>query len=407
MKPGRLLPLPTLVTPATLTIRASHLRTFENLNVPNLQISQYLNASSLAAVPQNDNDKNFNDQIYLQRFVEFYAGRNYGILFATGPSPRMTQMIQATASTGELFQKPRPVASTQGGNMTYQIETTSPGIRCGQATIPESRDTLAAAYTFMTGNVFSSNTTVNQSDYALLTFANNDPSANDYSRQHLYYFAMVPSRNQTTKQQQPLPLTLQQTESYNALYNTSLANRLWVAIGPGNASSHMEPTFLSCQLWNVSYSFNISFLSDRQTTSLIKKTYLNTVQPMVGWNDRDDEDVQDQGNTTKGELGANAARLTYTMFFLGICERIAGSVYTLSFEGGYNQVKDGGIQQTVLTGSTDYYAALIKGQDAASGGPPNLALIQSLQPTNKSLSTMIEELAVNVTANMLGTSYFR
>ena len=391
-----------MITPATLSVKTSHSRTFENLSIPNLQISQYLNTTGLPLL-NNKNEHN-DDYIYLERFVEFYGGRTWDTQYVTGPSARMTQMIQATASTGEVFQKPRPVSPIQGGNLTYQVETISPGIRCSPATVAESKDTLVAAYTSMTGNVYSSNITINKTSSSLLTFMDTNPDTTDYSKYFLYYFAMVPSRNDTTKQPRPLPLTLEQTESYNELYNTSLANRLWIAISPGNASSNIDPTFISCQLWNVSYSFNISFSSDRQTTTLTETKYLNTVQPMVGSNFKLENEVKDQGNNTLGELGADAARMTYTMFFFGICERVTGLIYTQNAARAINNVQDGGIRQTILTGSIDYYSALINGQ---KGGYLDPALIQSLQPTNKSLSSMIEELAVNVTSNMLGNSYFR
>jgi len=400
--PLRLLPLPSLVTPATLSVKPSHSRTFESLSVPNLQINQYLNATTLKS---KDSMERY---YYISRFVEFFTGNAGEKVLTTGPSTRLSQMMLATASTGQLFQKPRPVSSVQGGNLTYQIETISPGIRCGLATKEEADETLVAAYTSMSNELYSSNITVYNSTKSQFTYTNK-VSDSLYTTYHLYYFAMVPSPNETAKHPQPLPLTLERSHNYQE-YNTSLANRLWIIISPGNGSSNVEPTFLSCQLWNVSYSFNISFSSEQQTTKLTNTKYLNTVQPMMGYNDslRNSGEgynyIMDQGDTIFGQFGANAARMTYTMFFLALCKQITGSIYTVNYARGNDQVADGGIQNTVLTGSTDYYSALIKGQNGEYGNEP---LAQGIQQTNKTLSSMIEELAANVTSNMLGSSYFR
>jgi len=390
-----------VVTPGTLSVKASRSLSSEDLSFPNLQISQYLNVSTLK---QNGNnvysEKDSENETYLRHFIRFAPGGKGEVYITAGPSQPLSKIIQATASTGEIFPKPRPVSTKSHGNLTFQIETISPGIRCGAATKDESNEILAAAYTYMTSRPYDAQATLDKSSYSLFTF--ND-STSQTTRYHLYYFAMVPSFNTTSNQAQPLPLDLDGGKEYSENYNTSLADRLWIAVSPGNgnATSSVDPTFISCQLWNVSYTFNTSFSSDRQTTILTDTKYLNPVQPMVGW---DDKTTTTRESPTIGGAGTNAARMTYTMFFLGICERLTGIVYTSADMTTVN-VLEGGIRHTVLTGSTDYFDAVVKGQNGILSETKSIE--QSLQPTNKSISSMIEELSANVTSNMLGNTFFR
>jgi len=209
---------------------------------------------------------------------------------------------------------------------------------------------------------------------------------------------MVPFLNPDSEDGQFAPVPLGSNVEY---IDTPAANASKIWIVATQSINDTGPVFLECQLWNVSHTYNISFLNDQQTTTLKDTQYLNTVYPLTGQGFDDDPDT---GNSTAAGFGADGARFIYTMFFLSLAEQIAGTMYTVLKGEDDAQIQEGGIATTILTGSNEYYSAYKNG--FTLGDHTQAIELANLQPTNQSLASMITSLAQNVTTNMLTDSFF-
>lgn len=377
----RLIPFVALITPATLSVKASYQEMTTLEEVPTLDISTHMYYPMMEGnyTPSLYEAPGFRNAVqYVERFAQVYGLVPFGGFSLKGASSRLARVISASAASGEVFPILRPF---RRANMTYQTDFFLPVIKCETSSEEVAQNTTLAAIGFanVTGDLGISTEDTGYSDF-------------DQYRMRIGYFAMVPRNNYTNE-----TITVQQVDDLSS--DDIFTNHIWIAIADqkntkptGYANeTRIIPSFITCKLWNASLHLNTSFLENTQSLRPGNLTYINEMNSLEVFNDLDT--VENMGNTA------------YSAFFLQLCRQLTGIVMLL-----YNNQLDikSHIGETALTGALDYVAMLeylhqnLQRTSAGLGASSPFS-----SPLNKSLSVLIEELSLNVSLNMLTDSSLR
>lgn len=150
-------------------------------------------------------------------------------------------------------------------------------------------------------------------------------------------------------------------------------------------------TFLTCQLWNASWTMNVSTAYNIQTVKLPRITLLNKVD--VAFNS-----WSLPSNYNGPPLQLNLNKTLYTVFFRGVAKHLLGYMGRTDSRGIKNTVRSSDIRGTVLAGSTEY-AKMLRSITPIDN--------TSAAESHKPLRTMIEEFSENVTFNLMTDEFFR
>ncbi|KAL0262038.1 hypothetical protein SLS55_003473 [Diplodia seriata] len=148
------------------------------------------------------------------------------------------------------------------------------------------------------------------------------------------------------------------------------------------------PTFVTCQLWNVSRTADIVTTNGVQSVHVTDTRFLNRFdqpfQPLYP------TDVENDPFATK--------QVFYTAFFLGIAKHLLGFIGTTKIGDTVVADPPASIQETVLTSSTEYVAMV---QNIST-----YYYSSSMVGSGKPLAAMIEDLARNVSLNLMTREFF-
>jgi hypothetical protein len=156
------------------------------------------------------------------------------------------------------------------------------------------------------------------------------------------------------------------------------------------------PTFITCQMWNASWTVNMTTTNNTQTIRTTRQDLLNLVEePLRSW-----------GNSAyhKENSTLNLNQALYTTFFLGIAKHLLGFVGAGRAPADAYPTRDeisalSDITQTVLADSAEYGTMMRNLSSLTS------MLDQGASP--KPLQVMIEEFSQNVTINLMSEDFFR
>lgn len=233
----RCLPLPSLVTPATLFVLPNIYVTWKELQVPSLEMYG-LNQTRAFTYSANSSGNTLNEQFL-------------------GPRTIVSRLSTATAAEGQILSIQPPFI-----NSTYSLEFYGPAVQCSE---PNSTvATIIHDLRLDSVQSFQGN---------LVEDAN-------------YYFAFVPNLSNYPNSSVPddgikpfVSVRLQKPEL--------ASNQLWMAysryvIDP-NGTRSIEDHYSVCQLYNASYSINLSFAEGAQIIQDTGTKILNTVDyPQLG-----------------------------------------------------------------------------------------------------------------------------
>lgn len=342
------LPLPSLVTPATLFVLPSARDTLSQANVSSLDMSgsQWSRfAYSVNATPSSP-------------------------LFFLGPRTIISRLSTATATQGKILD-----ISSPSMNSSYSLQFNGPAIQCQDADattvgiIDALRDQAVANYT---GDI--------------IEYMNN-------------YFAFVPDlsgfRNDTsaTKGVQMVSQTRLQTPSNasNELWMV-YSRYTWDSTGARSTVDH----YTSCKLYNASYDVGFSFNDGLQNVSTKDVTMLNEI---------------DYPSNTAPNTTAIQQQHAYSAVFWALSDLIVGSmgVFTeypknRSISTNFTEITTQ-IEHTSLLGSSDLDVFFDNSHFLYSTSPvigdqrlEDIALAQ-----NRTLNVLIEELAINTTISFMSS----
>lgn len=370
----RCLPLAALVTPATLSVKA----TYKNITTAGNVIS--LNISTIM-LTYDDPDAH---KDYIARFAELRYGTHggYGIV---GPSLHLARIISASASSGEIFQIAKPLSRP---NMTYQTELHIPAIKCENSSSAVARNTTAAAV-IAAGEGGKSSEPFNFSklDMGQLEYQNLDEVS--WPPMKIGYFAMIPQDDERMTRPWVSP---------NGLDYVDTPNQLWVVVADYGDDTRTNPRFLTCKLWNVSLSLNVTYFNDVQSVRPENFTYLNEVQTRKDW----------FGILEFPDQTADIANMVYSAFFWGICEKLTGYVVSSFNPPNWDLHDEANITTTTLAGASEFVAMMKNLSDLGDEdlSDEDLSDEDSLS-LNRPLGALIEELSLNTSLNMLTDGFLR
>lgn len=240
----RLIPFVALITPATLSVKASYQEMTTLEEVPTLDISTHMYYPMMEGnyTPSLYEAPGFRNAVqYVERFAQVYGLVPFGGFSLKGASSRLARVISASAASGEVFPILRPF---RRANMTYQTDFFLPVIKCETSSEEVAQNTTLAAIGFanVTGDLGISTEDTGYSDF-------------DQYRMRIGYFAMVPRNNYTNE-----TITVQQVDDLSS--DDIFTNHIWIAIADqkntkptGYANeTRIIPSFITCKLWNASTS---------------------------------------------------------------------------------------------------------------------------------------------------------
>lgn len=353
----RCIPLITLVTPASLSVKAASAQTLVIADVP------------VPLAPQ--------DIIPLKELLSIWVNTQGVIVHSdiTIGNHRVAEEFKklalSSAIFGEVFSIPRPFTDVDS---SYMIDFAAPGLKCGNSSSQVARNTTIAAlrsqgYSSETSSHDAHFLNISAIDFQQLEYSHAD------TRTQIGYFARMPTTNDTAA-------------DFGLANGTK--NEFHVVIADRAPETNtIVPTFLTCQLWNISRTVNITTASGIQDVHVTDTKLLNkfdqSFKPLYP------EDVAHSPFATE--------EVFYIAFFLSVAKNLLGFIGTTKTQNTIVSDPSASIQETVLTKSSEYVtmARNISTYYSTSSG----------LEVDKPLGLMIEELAQNVSLNLMTRDFFR
>jgi hypothetical protein len=397
---SRFIPLIALVAPATLSVKSDFAQSYVMASVPTPLVPQF--------IPFNETNAT-NVDAALSRWALLTAEGGHGDYRTTipGPTDQFARLILSTVTTGQVFPINQPF---QGADSSYSIDFIAPAVRCGKSTAEVARNTTLAA---IHSQGYSSNKTDNFSfnvsgiDFKQLSFNISNPGGYNSSYPvgilHVGYFAMIPfagAAEDNSSHIYDMNHISRDLSSFDDIgYSAGNKNELNILIADHSPETNVTmPTYVTCQLWNGSWTVHIDTTNNTQTVRTTDVQLLNLAQaPLRAWGDT---------AYSRENSSLNLNQALYTTFFQGVAKHLLGFVGTsrvladvYASEVGPSLMALSNIQQTVLAGSTEYLAML---QNLS-----NVAPIPDKGAMHKPLGAMIEEFSQNLTLNLMTDEFFR
>lgn len=344
----RLIPISSLVVPATLSIESVMRFNSSIISIPTLQISQPEQSHNFAVSAPIQNSPS-------------------GLAFE-GPRSFLTRLAVATAATGEVMLLQPP--ST---NATYDQKFEGPYVQCQKATTTISH----------------------QIDSNLQLFQQRLPSS--VKPISIDYYALVPAlggARQTLTTETVYSANLSDvTGSLNA------SNQLWIRLlrrnqtrTAANITAIVQPYHLSCQLYKAIYSVKFSWINGVQSLQLLDRQ----VGVPVKYPSPDDSRL-------------DSVAMGYSAFMLAMSDQLTGSmgffqdVNTTALP--YSRISTK-IATTTLIGSSDFDNYFLANHAIGAHLPPNEQFsAQRLQDMafarHRTLDALISELSSNITLSLI------
>src|SRR5277367_1146473 len=348
----RCLPLPSLVTPATLFVLPSTHIGWTNAQVPSLDMySSNQTKRFTYSVQSNSSDSE------TEQFL--------------GPRTIISRLSTATATQGQILPISPPFP-----NSTYTLEFYGPAVQCGEAN--------------------SSVATIIKSlrNEAVASFRGNIVENSDY------YFAFVPDLSNVGNSSAPnggvtavSQVRLQQPQN--------ASNQLWMVFSryilDTTGQRTTEDRCLLCQLYNATYNINLTFEEGSQTIQDQGTRILNLV------------DYPEANAPVSSDLMVQHA---YSAFMWALTDLLVGSMGIFSEETSkssnvptyFGEITTQ-IEHTSLLGSSDLDAFFDSNHALYSNN--SVVSDQRLQDIalakNRTLDILIEELAYNTTLSFMNS----
>ncbi|OJD38901.1 formylmethionine deformylase-like protein [Diplodia corticola] len=352
----RCIPLITLVTPATLSVKADLAQSPVVTDVP------------VPLAPQ--------DIIPLKELLSIWV-KTQGVIVHSDitignhrVAEEFKKLTLSSAIFGQLFSLPQPFTDADS---SYTVDFVAPGIKCDNSSHALFRDVTVAA---LRSQGYSTKVDSHDSHFLNVSRINFDELeySHGQSRTQIGYFARIPGAND---------------DAMDFGLANGTRNEIHIVVAGHTPTTHATvPTFLTCQLWNVSRTANISTTNGVQSVQVTGTKLLNkfdrAFQPLYP------EDVEKDTFATE--------EVFYTAFFLGMAKRLLGFIGTTKIQDSVVSDPPASIQETVLTSSTEYVAMARNISTYYSSS----SAIDSDRP----LAMMIEELAQNISLNLMTRDFF-
>ncbi|KAF2137403.1 uncharacterized protein K452DRAFT_341160 [Aplosporella prunicola CBS 121167] len=370
------IPLIALVTPATLS-------GFVVAPVPMPLFPQYLPLNSTGF-----NGLDSSPQLLRWTTMQRIAALMLAEQYITDISPRFGKLILSTATTGQQFAISQPFSNA---NSNYLVDFYAPRIKCDKSSADVAYNMTVAAARYQPGSGYGYYNT-SKMNFTKLEYFQSDFG---YYRQ-IGYFAIIPFRDVfnvnkiSNTKEEGLWIKTSNIKEEEFGFNSGESNELNIVIRDHDPDTNATvPKFITCQLWNASWTVNITFRDNVQNVQVMGVELLNrTTLQLRSWDP-----------SLPSSLGYNMNQALYTAYFLGIAKNLLGYIIgIMSPPRGTFLSYGSDIQKTVLAGSTEYVAMMRN-----KGDEWNV----SLQESHKPLAAMIEEFSQNVTLNMMADNYFR
>lgn len=343
-----LIPISSLVVPATLSVESVMRSNNSIISIPTLQISKPEQSHNFAvSAPIQDSPS--------------------GLAFE-GPRSFLTRLAVATATTGEVLLLQPP--ST---NATYDQKFEGPYVQCQEATTAMSH----------------------QIDSNLQLFQQQLPSS--VKPISVDYFAFVPALGDS---RQALPTeTVFRANLSDVTGSLNASNQLWIRLlrrnqtrTAANITAIVQPHYLSCQLYNATYSVKFSWINGIQSLRILDRQ----IGVPIEYPGPDDSRV-------------DSVAMAYSAFMLAMSDQLTGSmgffqnVNTTALP--YSRISTK-IATTTLIGSSDFDNYFLANHALGAQPPPNEQFsAQRLQDMafarHRTLDALIEELSSNITLSLI------
>lgn len=350
----RLIPITTLIAPATLNVNPVLLNTTRPMNISALDISQ---AGAY------------------EGFSYAVSGTPRGLEKYLGPRTIITRLAVAAATTGEILTLPQPAT-----NASYEQTFFGPYVQCDNSTADVR----------------------NQIDGMIeLAKQNLDPSLKLVS---LDYFAAIPALSNLQDNDSGAQIQVANLSDINGPLYAS--NQLWIYVARYEASrtfsNPIEPKYLTCKLYNASYTTRFKWQNGRQDVRVVNRTLLHPVAyPANASTTPSSEDAM----SYSAVMWALSNQLTGSMGFyrdLNANDNATDETYA---NRTYSQI-DSNLAQTVLLGSSDLNSLFVEnhllgqtGNDSSTFSDQRL--LDMAYAGNHSLAVLIPQLSSNITLSLI------
>ncbi len=356
----RCIPIASLITPATLSVKSVMQVGSQMANVSTLQIAQA-------------------GQYFNFAYTVPYQGQaSQNVKVHSTPRTILDRLAVATATTGLILSVPAPFI-----NATYQQDFYGPYVQCQTAnsTIAHQVDMAAE-----------------RAEMAL------DPSIQEVSNE---YFAFVPALVNISGLSLESGVQVANLSDVNGALNAS--NQLWMKflryppdVTILNITDKAYPYYLSCELYNASYQVNFSWVNGIQSISLPEPEVVDVVPyPTYG-----------------SSVTAYEESSAYSAFMWAMSNQLVGSMGFYQYTSGiYADPMSGNnttntifseihtnIDQTILLGSSDFNSYSIRNHALMphTGGLFSPQRLQDMAyARNRTLDVLIPELSSNITLSLI------
>ena len=289
-------------------------------------------------------------------------------------SPRtiITRFAVASATTGEIMPLPLPAV-----NATYQQTFFGPYVHCDDSS-KEGREQMDGMIEQMRQGL--------------------DPSVDLVS---LDYFAQIPALSKPESSSQGVQVS-NATDVDFALHNS---NQLWIYFPTYKASSDFseprEGHYLTCRLYNASYTARFTWTNGQQDIELVDRDLLHPVTyPADASTSEDSEDAMAYSSV----MWALSSQLTGSMAFYRGLNGTDDATQQTYASRVYSKI-DTPMAQTVLLGSNDLNSHFIQNHMLGDDNDTFLFSDQRLQDMayagGRSLDVLISELSSNITFSLI------
>jgi hypothetical protein len=353
----RLIPIASLITPTTLSVRQGEYYYNTTANVAFLDMSTV------------DTSRNISQPGRFAVYVPLNAQNNSvnnASDVLTGPRTIISRFSNAAASTGDILPIIPPYL-----NSTYMLQFYGPKVECRDAGPQE----IATIDSSIDSQISMSEATE--------------------TNQEIDYFAFVPAQNSSGFY--PI-LGNRQEEPVDAM------NQLWMAYSIyGIGSNCQNPSNITrkytvCSLWNVSYAVNFTFENGIQNITAVDYQLLNEVEYP----------------TVNASAPSNLTQFAYSAYMWAFTDQIIGfmeiytEILTNGSAGTNNSQIQTLIQTTALLGSSDldvYFDQRHVRLDGASDCTPSDQRAEDIGlARNDSLDILIPELSFNITMSYFSSN---
>ena len=346
-----------MIAPATLNVNPVLLNNTQVLQIPRLDISQ---ASAY------------------ERFSFAVNGSTPSQQKYGGARTIIDRLSVAVAATGEILTLPRPAT-----NASYLQSFFGPYIQCNNST-DEVRGQI--------------NGMIDRANAAL------SPSVQLIS---LDYFAAVPALGNVQNMSSG-PVQVANLTSLSGPLNAS--NQLWMYVPQYSASSNFSqtpvPHFLTCELYNASYTTLFAWENGRQNIQVVNRSLLSPVPyPINGSKTA----ASEEDMSFSAVMWAISGQLTGSIAFYKDLNTTEDATEEALSSTIYSSISTN-LAQTVLIGSSDLDSHFIENHRLDKGtNSSSLFSDQRLQDmgyvANKSLDVLIPELSSNSTISFITDNF--